>query len=239
MYLIYFDENKYSKENPFFYIGGILLKDDKLTDLESTIMQIQFNYFSTNILTKDTELHGISIFQGKDNFKTRKLEERVRLFNDITTFVIDNKIPIRMVRIDIEAHRKKYKYPQPEYNLGLTLVLERFCDFLENVNDIGVVFGDYEGDEISKSILDFSQFKHIGKTPMYHGRALGRLKDTIYFSHSHHSRFLQITDILVYMAGRFENNGINPSTFKWHETQVYENWEKIKVGTDFKIQRWP
>ncbi len=73
---------------------------------------------------------------------------------------------------------------------------------------------------------------------MYHGRALGRLKDTIYFSHSHHSRFLQITDILVYMAGRFENNGINPSTFKWHETQVYENWEKIKVGTDLKIQRW-
>lgn len=239
MYLIYFDENKYSKENPFFYIGGILLKDDKLTEFEETIAQIQFNFFNTNVLTKETELHGINIFQGKENFKTRKLEERVKLFNDITTFVVDNKIPIRLVRIDIELHRKKFKFPQPEYNLGLTLALERFCDFLEKKDDIGVVFGDYEKDEISKSILDFSQFKHQGKTPMFHGRALGRLKDTIYFSHSHHSRFLQVTDILIYMAGRFENNGLNTLNFKWHEMQVYENWEKIKSGTDFKMQRWP
>lgn len=45
--------------------------------------------------------------------------------------------------------------------------------------------------------------------------------------------------ILIYMAGRFENNGLNTLNFKWHEMQVYENWEKIKSGTDFKMQRWP
>lgn len=31
----------------------------------------------------------------------------------------------------------------------------------------GVVSGDYEKDEITDSILDFSQFKFLGKTPMH------------------------------------------------------------------------
>lgn len=30
MHLIYFDENKYSDENPFFNIGGILVSEDKM-----------------------------------------------------------------------------------------------------------------------------------------------------------------------------------------------------------------
>ena len=85
---------------------------------------------------------------------------------------------------------KKYAYPVPEYRLGLMLILERFCDYLDGVKDLGVVFGDYEKDELTRSVLDFSQFKIEGKTPMYFGRPLGRLIDTVYFTYSHHSRFL-------------------------------------------------
>ena len=45
MHLIYFDENKYSIDFPYFYIGGIILPDCKLTELEKTITQIQYNFF--------------------------------------------------------------------------------------------------------------------------------------------------------------------------------------------------
>ncbi len=117
------------------------------------------------------------------------------------------------------------------------LILERFCDYLESVDDIGAVFGDHEKDEISRSILDFSQFKLDGKTRMYFGRPLGRLKDTIYFTHSHHSRFLQIADIVIYLANRFENNGTLCE--KWHDIETKILWEKLKLETDFYMQRWP
>jgi hypothetical protein len=237
MYLIYFDENKYSDDSPYFFVGGILLEDKKLTEFESTIMQIQYNFFGTNILTKDTELHGVDLFHGKRNCKTKRLETRVSLIKDITRFLVSNAIPIRLVCIDVKAHRKKYAYPQPEYNLGLMLILERFCDYLDKIGDIGVVFGDYEKDEITRSILDFSQFKFSGKTHMHFGRPLGRLKDTIYFTQSHHSRFLQIADIVVYMANRFEHN--HNEITKWHEIEVQKAWNELKQGTDFFIQRWP
>ena len=76
MYLIHFDENKYAADNPFFLIGGILLEDKKITEIENVIMQIQYNFFGTNILNKDTELHGVELFQGKNNFRNRKMAGR-------------------------------------------------------------------------------------------------------------------------------------------------------------------
>ena len=108
----------------------------------------------------------------------------------------------------VRKHHEKYKYPEPEYRLGLMLILEQFCLYLDKIDDIGIVFGDYEEEEITQSILDFSQFKQSGSTPMFFGRPLGRLKDTIYFTHSHHSRFLQVADMIMYMANRYENNYI-------------------------------
>lgn len=237
MHLAYFDENKYSKENPFFFIGGYLLSEDKALDLEATLTQIQLNFFGSTALRTDTEFHGNEMFHGKKHFKKRKLNERVQLFDDIATFIINNKLPVRMVCIDLKAHRDKYLYPQPEYRLGLMLILERFCDYLQKVKDLGAVFGDYEKDEITRAIIDFSEFKGVGSTPMYYGRPLGSLIDTVYYTHSHHSRFLQVADVLVYLAGRYENMNARPS--KWHDQQVFDIWEKIKANTDVKIQRWP
>jgi hypothetical protein len=236
MYLIYFDETKISDKNPFFWIGGILIQDERLSDLENTLMQIHYNFFGTSVLSQDTEFHGERLFNGIGLFRKRKLAERVKVFQDIGRFIIDNQISVRIVCIDTPAHRAKYAYPQPEYNLGLMLVLERFCAYLEEKNDIGLVFGDYEKDEVTKSILDFSQFKQTGKTPMYYGRPLGRLKDTIYFTQSHHSRFLQVADLVLYMAQRYEN-GHRPE--KWHDQQVHEAWEKVKGNVDCKIKKWP
>jgi len=57
---------------------------------------------------------------------------------------------------------------------------------------------------------------------MYLGRPLGRLVDTVYFTQSHHSRFLQVSDLLVYMAGRYENGG--EIADKWHEKEVARAW---------------
>ncbi|MEW8293051.1 MAG: DUF3800 domain-containing protein [Candidatus Thiodiazotropha sp.] len=236
MHLSYFDEDKYSEENPFFLIGGLVIPDGKALEFEDTLSQIQYNFFGTNVLTKDTEFHGKELFHGKGQFKGRKLADRVRVFHDISSFLINNKIPIRMVCIDVHAHRAKYNYPIPEYRLGLMLILERFCDYLDHVDDLGIVFGDYEKDEITHSVLDFSQFKVLGKIPMYFGRPLGRLIDTVYFTHSHHSRFLQVADMLIYMAGRYEN-GFEPE--KWHDQETKKAWENIKANVDVQIQRWP
>jgi len=237
MHLCYFDENKHTIENPFFFIGGLLIPDTKAIEFENTLSQIAFNFVGSRTLSVQTELHGKDLFHGKGNAKGRKIAERVRVFQDLATFVVDNMIPVRLINIDVIHHEQKYKYPMPPYRLGLMLILERFCEYLDEVDDLGLVFGDYEADEVTNAVVDFSEFKSDGKTPMYYGRPLGRLLDTVYFTQSHHSRFLQVADMLVYMAGRFENLAIVPD--KWHEQVVAAAWQKIKASGDVKIQRWP
>jgi hypothetical protein len=237
MRLIYFDENKFSKENPFFFVGGIIVDESKASAIETRLMRVQYDFFGDSSLRKELEFHGEEVFQGKGSFKKRGLAERIKIFEDVSSIIIDTKSVIRIVCIDVMRHRSKYYYPEPEYNLGLMLFFERSCDYLDSIDDIGVVFGDYEKDEITKSILDFSQFKFIGRTPMYFGRPLGRLIDTVYFTHSHHSRFLQVSDLVIFMAGRFEN-GLCKCT-KWHDIQVKAIWENLKANVDIRIQRWP
>jgi len=237
MRLIYFDESKPTSENPVFFIGGLLFPEDQIIKLENAISQIAFNFFGTAILSKDTELHGKSIFHGKDNFKKHKMDKRIKLLSDIASVVTNFKIPIRIVRIHVKAHRAKYVYPEPEYGLGLMLFLERCCDYLEKEKQLGLAFGDYEEQELTQSVLDFSQYKFKGKTPMYYGRPLGLLIDTLYFTHSHHSRFLQMADVVVFLANRF--NAVSAEPDKWHDKEGKKIWESLKSGTDFYLQNWP
>lgn len=200
-------------------------------------MRIQYNFFGTNHLIKEAEIHGGDMFQGRAHFKGISIDKRVQLFRDVGSFIVDNNIPLRFVCVDVDAHRSKYKFPEPEYRLGLMLFLERLCDYLENIDDLGIVFGDYEKDEIASSILDFSQFKHEGRTPMYFGRHLGRLLDTIYFTKSHHSRFLQIADVVLYLANRYARSTSEP--VKWHDKEVFKVWEELRDNNDLVIQDWP
>jgi len=235
LYLVYFDETKFETSNPFFYIGGILIKDNLLSFIETEVITIQEKFFGSSLLTKDNELHGKLIFQGKGPYRKRKLSERIQLFQDVANIIIGYKIPVIMIRIDVIAHKNKYRYPAKEYEWGLQLFLERVADFLEQHQEIGIVFGDYEKDEITKAVINFSQFKSDGKTPLA-GRSLSLLKDTIYFTQSHHSRFLQMADMVLYMANRYEN-GHNTKT--WHDKKLKEIWGETKEKTDIKIQYWP
>ncbi|NOV30637.1 DUF3800 domain-containing protein [Methylomonas sp. ZR1] len=237
MHLCYFDENKHSPDNPYFFIGGLLIPDSKALEFEKTLAQIAFNFFGSSSLTVHNEFHGKELFHGKGIAKGRKMEDRVQVFRDVANFVTCNQIPVRLVCINVDRHRSKYAYPMPAYRLGLMLILERYCEYLDKVDDLGLVFGDYEADEVTSAVVDFSEYKSQGKTPMYSGRPLGRLLDTVYFTHSHHSRFLQVADLLVYMAGRYENMQSAPD--KWHEKEVAAAWEKIKASGNVYIQRWP
>lgn len=104
MHLAYFDENKYTNQNPFFFVGGIIVPDNKALEFEDTLSQIQYNFFGTSILTKETEFHGKELFHGKGIFEKRKLSKRIQVFADVASFLINNKIPIRMICIDVKKH---------------------------------------------------------------------------------------------------------------------------------------
>ena len=236
MQFFYFDETKYSPESPYFFIGGIAIPQEKLASFESRMIDIQTEFHGSHELIVEHELHGVMVYQGKGPYKGKSLPDRLALFEKVAENIKEHAIPIRIVCIDVPAHKDRYNYPEPEYRLGLMLILERFSEYLDSKQENGFVFGDYEKDEITNSIQDFASYRKDGSTPMYHGRSLQRLKDTIYFTQSHHSRLLQAADLILYMANRYEN-GHTPD--KWHDKHLKSIWDDLKAKTDYRIKRWP
>ena len=53
MYLAYFDENKYSEENPFFVIGGYLMPDDNALGLEAALTKIQLDFLKESLIESE------------------------------------------------------------------------------------------------------------------------------------------------------------------------------------------
>ncbi len=241
MHLCYFDENKYSTDNPFFFLGGVLIRDSEMGNYEKELMKIQYKYFKSYLLTKKAELHGKEIFHGKGNFKHVKIGDRINLFEAIANFILSVKIPIIIVCLDVKAHRQRYHDPADEYYWSLTLFLERICDYLDAQNDIAVVFGDYEKDKMQKSISSFCNFK-IHNTPLLLGRNIKPLKDTIYYVYSHNSRFIQLADIVIYMASRYKtirNNDNGTGQLTYLDGKLKGIWEGIIKGTYYVLQEWP
>lgn len=239
MHLIYFDESKFHEhQSPYFFLGGILIPEPEVSRLETELTQIQYNYFQTQVLNKDTEFHGTHIFDGKGVFKKDRnnLQRRIKLLSDLLACLQKHKVAFKVIRIDVPAHRKKYQHPEPEYHLGLMLFLERCCDYLDQHNALGLVHGDYEQDQIARSVLDFSQFKTTTKTRYYRGRPLGQLVDTIYATHSHYSRFLQLADVALFICQRYESG---QPRLAHHDQLLKMEWDKFKNSGDYFIQNWP
>lgn len=237
MWLAYFDENKFDPASGrnHFWIGGLLMPELAASEFEKRLRSIQTDFFGTSILTVQSELHGKELFHGKGNCKNRPLTERIKVFDQVAQCIVDLKLPMRFICIDVPAHRAKYKQAEAEYRLGLMLILERYGDFLDQQKESGLVFCDYEADEITQSMVDFSLFKQTGTTLYWKGRSLERIHDTIYFTPSHHSRFMQAADLLIYLAARYNSQTTPPE--KWHEAQAWSIWQKIKANA--VIQHWP
>ncbi len=237
MWLAYFDENKYDPAagRDCFWIGGLLLSEASAAALEKRLRAIQTDFFGTSLLAPSSELHGKELFHGKGNCKGRGLDERMAVFERVADCVVELKLAMQFVCINVPRHRQKYKHPVDEYPLGLMLALERYDEFLGAQNASGLVFCDHEADEISRAMADFSTFKQTGSTRYWKGRSLERIHDTIYFTPSHHSRFMQAADLLVYLAARFDLVKAEPE--RWHEARAWSAWQKIKASA--AIQHWP
>jgi hypothetical protein len=55
MILSYFDENKFSIDRPMFYIGGFMVPDSKLSEVEEILTVIVRNFLASHCLPKKTK----------------------------------------------------------------------------------------------------------------------------------------------------------------------------------------
>lgn len=195
MYLLYFDEVKHQKNvQPYHWLGGIVVQASLVPELEAQVNALSFECFGSSRLEKSTEFHSNEIFQGQNHFKKGwTAEQRVELLKKLTK-IIDRHDDVFKIQIRIDQPRLVAK--DAEHKAFMFLV-EKFQVQLKALDGIGMLIGDHEKSIVNESIFNLSRYREDG-TDYEYGRKIDRLVDTVHFTHSHHSRMLQLADVYMY-----------------------------------------
>lgn len=232
MFLMYFDEVKYHPPVQQNYrLGGIMMDARLVPDLEQSVNDLSKQCFGSATLSPDTEFHAKDIFHGKANFKGWKLSDRLEVLETLTGFIDRHE---DVSKIQVCLHPTRMVSSMYEDHAFMHLV-ERTQMQLRSLDAIGMMIGDHERTRVSPSTYDLSRFRQDG-TDYQFGTCIDRLIDTVHFTHSHHSRMLQLADAYMFavqMCGSGNETGYPRKRF------IQFVRERTNLLTPHRYKDWP
>ncbi len=231
--LIFFDESKENSDHRHYHIGAIGIDESDIHDVETMLNRISNDVFGSPLLTKLTEFHATSIFHRKHNFSTwsdpaKRLEVMKLLLEVLST----PEVQLIEIQVNLEP---LYANKKPE-DIAFMFLCERANDLCEYESKLGLLIGDRDSDFLSeKFAVTLSQYRATS-TEFHSARKLNNLVDSVHFTHSHLSRFLQLADvytwILRFMKSKRKENYMNDEM----HTLIYKRDYDLS-SSKYKI--WP
>lgn len=196
MRLVFFDKSKNDNDYPSYHIGGVVIEDRHLLEVEAQISAIAQDVFGSSRLTQQTEFHADEIVHRRKNFKMwNDFGERL----DVIRRLIDVLNFEHVELIEIKINCDLLSTSQSPEDIAFMFLCERANDFMRSRRELGMLIGDRENDRsAAKHAGSLSDYKAKG-TDFAFGREMTNLVDSVHFTQSHLSRFLQLADVYVWL----------------------------------------
>jgi hypothetical protein len=209
MYLIFFDEVKDQPDYPFYHLGGIAISEENFEMIEQEINKIATDVFGQVLLSPSTEFHAADIFHKKKSFKhMTNVPQRL----DIIARLIEVLMKPEILLIDIRINTNKLHNSKYADKYAFMFLCERANALMRAKKSLGMLIGDRENDKNSERYsTTLSEYRTKG-TEYEFGSAITNLFESVHFTHSHLSRFLQLADIYVWFLQFQRRNAINPKS---------------------------
>jgi hypothetical protein len=210
MDLVFFDEVKSQPRFPYYLIGGLCIPEQLLHEVEDKVNDLSEDVFGDRCLGKNTEFHATDLYSGKNLFyKITEIEELIRIYSTLIGLVMHEQIGRILIRInkeDIYADR-------PVSNIAFMYFCERTNRYLLSKKEIGILIGDRENDAVaeraSKSLSEYRD----KTTEFKHGLQIKNIFESVHFTPSHLSRFLQLADFYIWTV-QFRMKNRDSTTLK-------------------------
>lgn len=220
MQIAYFDEVKYQRARmPNYWLGAVVADAATIWALEGAVNRLALEVFGVLNVSKDTEFHAADLLNGHEHFEGWQMERRIDVLKRLITIfgsapglgkIFVKMHPERMVSADVEGK-------------AFMFLVERVEGLLRERNTPGLLIGDKESDTVAHAFAqDLSAYRATG-TPFAFGMKLEFLLDTVHFTHSHHSRMLQLADLHVWMRQLCSIGHQD----KWHRKQIIDHIQSI------------
>lgn len=233
MLIAYFDEVKHQKDRPFYWLGALIADADLIRKLEEQCNDLAGSVFGSRQLTKGTEFHAADIMNGHEHFKGWEWERRIDVLKRLTTILgsaeglakVYVKINVELIVHDIDIEAEAFMH-----------LVERVDSYMFGQKLPGMLIGDRENEVVSGKFAEsLSQYRTVGTARAF-GKEVRRLLDTVHFTHSHHSRMLQLADLYVWLR-QLRAAGDHG---KWHRKEIIDHIASIdNCLSPVKYKEWP
>lgn len=205
MKLIFFDESKNDPDYPHYHLGAVCIDDTALLNVEHLIQQLALDAFGTVELSEATEFHAAEIYHRKKNFKSwDDFGMRVALLGKFVDILSMDEVNL----VDVQINCNLLRAGQVPEEIAFMFLCERANDWASAQKAIGMLIGDRESDShAARFATSLSSYRARG-TDFAFGREIKNLVDSVHFTQSHLSRFLQLADVYTWVKQfRHRNRG--------------------------------
>ncbi len=196
MKLIFFDEVKNDSEYPHYNLGAVCIDESNLAQVEEKISVLSEETFGTRVLSQETEFHAADIYHRKKHFKSwDDFCSRIHIIERFMEVLSMEEVLL----VDIQINCDQLSEGQSADEISFMFLCERANDLVKSKQYLGMLIGDRESDRMSERFsTSLSKYRARG-TNFTFGRDIHDLVDSVHFTHSHLSRFLQLADIYVWL----------------------------------------
>lgn len=205
MQLIFFDEAKDDHDYDAYHIGGVCIDEADLSSVEAQINRLAELSFGSSILDRGTEFHAAEIFHRKAHFKSwGDFGKRIDILKEFVSILSLEEVSL----IDIQINRAKLYESQSPSEIAFMFLCERSNQLMQARKKMGMLIGDRDTDSsAAKCATSLSSYR-VNGTGFQYGQQITNLVDSVHFTHSHLSRFLQLADVYTWLKQfRHRNKG--------------------------------
>lgn len=210
MKLIYFDEAKNEPGYDYYHIGAVCIDEKDLAGVEEKISALAVESFGDSALTGQTEFHAADIYHRKKNFKDwNNFDRRVQLLASFISILSVEQVLL----IDIQINCAQLSANQMPEEIAFMFLCERANDLVRAKGSLGMLIGDRESDRLAERFSTTLSGYRARGTDFAFGRDIHNLVDSVHFTHSHLSRFLQLADVYTWLL-QFINRNRHSDNFR-------------------------
>lgn len=203
MLLCFVDESCHAD---FYGFAAVVADEHQTVWLTQRLNEIGVELSEEHGLHPKTEIHAYPIFQGREAWAGLPPRVRVRVFEQVVDAVHAAGVTVLLRAVDsvrLQARQAQSRYPEwhPPEQVAFQHLLQHINIVTERQQTHALVIADERSDR-DQHRASFALYQVYGTPGTYLHTTLDRLLDTVHFAPSHHSRMLQVADVLAFLWRR-------------------------------------
>jgi hypothetical protein len=195
-----------SHQGDFYAFAGVLANEHATKALTDALNRIMLQASVDYGLDPKTEIHAHEMFHGTKEWAGVGARARVNVFEKVVDAVVDADVTIllrgiREKRLRARQAREHYPVQFPPEQVCFQHILQRANAVAVRQDTYALIIADERGDR-DRHRERFATYQTRGTPGVYMHTTLNNLLDTVHFAPSHHSRMLQVADVLAFTYRR-------------------------------------